>query len=100
MILSMAISRFLIPSLILNIPLHSKIKIILFILLYFCNSAAKDIVEPNDPHISELLVSHYDCSKQNNLRQFSLTRVQTCEQAPSSLEYTRVIADVYVRANA
>ena len=34
-----------------------------------------DIVEPNDivkPNISDLLVSHYDCSKQQNLSQFSL----------------------------
>ena len=35
----------------------------------------KDFVDPNDPHISDLLVSHYDCSKQNKIRQFSLTRV-------------------------
>ena len=33
-----------------------------------------DLVEPNGPQISELLVSHYDCSKQHILRQFSLTR--------------------------
>ena len=38
-----------------------------------------------DPHISDLLVSHSDCSKQNILRQFSSTRVQTCEQALSAL---------------
>ena len=53
-----------------------------------------------DPNISKLLVSHYDCTKQNNLRQFSLTRVQPCTPAPTSLEYTRVIASVYVRAKA
>ena len=59
-----------------------------------------DIVADTDPNISQLLVSHYDCSKQHNLRQFSLTRVEQCSQAPSSLEYTRVIASVYVRAKA
>ena len=75
-------------------------KIILLILLYISNSYTKDFIESDDPNISKLLVSHYDCSKQNNLRQFSLTRVQACEQAPSSLEHTRTIADIYVRAKA
>ena len=75
-------------------------KIILLTFLYICNSTTKDFIEPDDPNISKLLVSHYDCSKQNNLRQFSLTRVQACEQAPSSLEHTRTIADIYVRAKA
>ena len=59
-----------------------------------------DHVDPHDPHISDLLVSHYDCSKQHNLRQFSLTRVQPCAQAPSAFESTRAIVDVFVRAKA
>ena len=57
-----------------------------------------DIVEPNDPYFSDLLVSHYDCSKQHNLRQFSITRVHSCVQAPSAFESTR--ANVFVRAKA
>ena len=84
----------------MNKPLSFNILLIFPIFLCLCNSTTKIIVEPNDPHISDLLVSHYGCSKQNNLRQFSLTRVETCEQAPSSLNYTRVIANVYVRAKA
>ena len=60
--------------------------------------SSTDIVEPNDPHFSDLLVSHYECSNQPNLRQFSLTRVQPCAQAPASLESTRAIANVFVRA--
>ena len=75
-------------------------KIILLILLYISNSYTKDFIESDDPNISKLFVSHYDCSKQNNLRQFSLTRVQACEQAPSSIEHTRTIANIYVRAKA
>ena len=62
--------------------------------------SSSDHVDPNDPHISDLLVSHYDCSKQHNLRQFSLTRVQSCSQAPSSFESTRAIVNVFVRAKA
>ena len=61
---------------------------------------SSDIIEPNDPHISALLVSHYACSKQHNLRQFSSTRVQPCAQAPSALESTRAIGNVFVRAKA
>ena len=37
-------------------------------------ASSSDNVDPNDPHISDLLVPHYDCSKQHNSRQFSLTR--------------------------
>ena len=58
------------------------------------------MVEPNDLHISDLLVSHYDCSKQHNLRQFSLIRVQPCAQAPSGFKSTQVIAKGFCRAKA
>ena len=61
---------------------------------------SSDHVDPNDPHVSDLLVSHYDCSKQYNLRQFSLTRVQPCAQAPSAFESTRAIVNVFVCAEA
>ena len=47
-----------------------------FTLLAISLDSSSDIVEANDPHISDLLVSHYDCSKQHNVRHFSLTRVQ------------------------
>ena len=65
--------------------------------LTFSIESSSDHVDPNGTHISDLLVSHYDCSKQHNLRQFSLTRVQTCSQAPSSFENTRAIVNVFVR---
>ena len=91
-------SRFSTQSLAINMSLIFKI--IILILLSIPNSNTKDYIESDDPNISKLLVSHYDCSKQNNLRQFSLTRVQACEQAPSSIEHTRTIAEIYVRAKA
>ena len=70
------------------------------VLVFSQVSSISDHVDPNDPHISDLLVSHYDCSKQHNLRQFSLTRVQPCVQAPSAFESTRAIVNVFVRAKA
>ena len=69
-----------------------------FILLILSLYPSIDMVEPIDLHVSDLLVSHYDCSEQYNLRQFSLTRVQPCAQAPSAFESTRAIANVFVRA--
>ena len=57
-----------------------------FFLLSLSLDSSTDIVEPYDPHISDLSASHFDCSKQHNLRQLSLTRVQPCAQAPSVLE--------------
>ena len=46
------------------------------------------------------MVSHYDCAKQNNLRQFSLPNVEPCKQAPSDIQHTKTQATVYVRAKA
>ena len=76
-----------------------------FLSLTSSTDSSSDHVDPNDPHISDLMifshfVSHYDCSKQHNLRQFSLTRVQPCSQAPSSFESTRAIVNVFVLAKA
>ena len=57
-------------------------------------------ISEQDPNILNLMVSHYDCAKQNNLRQFSLLNVETCKQAPSDIQHTKTQAKVYVRAKA
>ena len=56
-----------------------------------------NFVSPDDPRITKLLASHYDCSKQYNLRQFSLFRVQECTQATSEKENARVFSSVYIK---
>ena len=96
----MAPSLFITQSSVLNIQLSFNTFLLLSTFLCLCNSTTQKIVQPNDPHISDVLVSHYSCSNQKNLLQFILTRFQTCEQAPSSLEYTLVIANLYVRGKA
>ena len=55
-------------------------------------------ISPQDPNIVNIMVSHYDCAKQNNLRQFSLLNVEPCKQAPSDIQHTKTQATVYVRA--
>ena len=35
------------------------------------------------------MVSHYDCAKQNNLRQFSLLNVEPWKQAPSDIQHKK-----------
>ena len=57
-------------------------------------------ISDQDPNILNLMVSHYDCAKQNNLRQFSLLNVEPCKQAPSDIQHTKTQATVYVRAKA
>ena len=57
-------------------------------------------ISKQDPNILNLMVSHYDCAKQNNLRQFSLLNVEPCKQAPSDIQHTKTQATVYVRAKA
>ena len=57
-------------------------------------------ISPQDPNILNLMVSQYDCAKQNNLRQNSLLNVEPCKQAPSDIQHTKTQATVYVRAKA
>ena len=54
----------------------------------------------DDLHIFDLFLYHFDCSKQHNLRQFSLTPVQPWAQAPPVFESARAIRNVFVRAKA
>ena len=57
-------------------------------------------ISPQDPNITNLMVSHYDCAKQNNLRQFSLLNVEPYKQAPSDIQHSKTQATVYVRVKA
>ena len=57
-------------------------------------------ISPQDPITLNLMVSHYDCAKQNNLGQFSFLNVEPCKQAPSDIQHTKTQATVYVRAKA
>ena len=54
----------------------------------------------DDPNITNLMVSHYDCAKQHNRRQFNLLNVKQCTEAPSDIQHASVQACVYVRAKA
>ena len=46
------------------------------------------------------MVSHYDCEKQHNFRQFNLLSVKQCTEAPSNIQHANIQARVYVRAKA
>ena len=44
------------------------------------------------------MVSHHDCEKQHNLRQFKLLNVKHCTESPFNIQHANVNARVYVRA--
>ena len=44
------------------------------------------------------MVSHYDCEKNHNLKQFILLNVKPCTEAPSNIQHTKVQARVFIRA--
>ena len=110
----MAKSSFVTHTPVLNIPLPSR----LFIILYITNlilqshlfiftlsipitpSDTENHLPSDDPNITNLMVSHYDCAKQQNLRQFNLLNVKQCTEAPSDTKHASVKARVYVRAKA
>ena len=54
----------------------------------------------DDPNITNLMVSHYDCEKQHNSRQFNLSNVKQCTEAPSKIQHASAQRRVYVRAKA
>ena len=57
-------------------------------------------ISDHDTNILNLMVSYYDCAKENNLRQFNLLNVEPCKHAPSDIQHTKTQALVYVRAKA
>ena len=63
-------------------------------------SDTENYLPSDDPNITNLMVSHYDCAKQHNLRQFNLLNVKQCTEAPSDIKYASGKARVYVRAKA
>ena len=63
-------------------------------------SDTENYLPSDDPNITNLMVSHYDCAKQHNLRQFDSLNVKQCTEAPSDIKHASVKARVYVRAKA
>ena len=98
--------------LVLNIPLLSRLYTLLSITLLILHSHlftftfsipitpsdTENYLPSDDPNITNLMVSHYDCAKQHNLRQFNLLNVKQCTEAPSDIQHASVKATVYVRA--
>ena len=110
----MAKSYFTTPIQASNILHHSKahmFPIYIHILFYIslCNTSlyshaipieltdTDNDLPPDDPNITNFMVSHYDCEKQHNLRQFNLLNVKQCTEAPSNVQHAKVPARVYVR---
>ena len=67
----------------------------IFLFLHFFNSTfsipialpdTENYLPSDDPNITNLMVSHYDCAKQHNLRQFNLLNVKQCTEAPSDIK--------------
>ena len=53
-------------------------------------SDTENYLPSDDPNITNLMVSHYDCAKQHNLRQFNLLNVKQCTEAPSDIKHASV----------
>ena len=110
----MAKSSFVTHTPVLNIPLPSRLYTILYkthLILHsylftftfsilITPSDTENYLPSDDPNITNLMVSHYDCAKQQNLQQFNLLNVKICTEAPSDIKHASVKARVYVRAKA
>ena len=113
-LLHMAKSSFVTHTPVLNVLLPFKLYTTLYISylllhthsLHFTLSIpitpsdTENYLPSDDPNITNLMVSHYDCAKQHNLRQFNLLNVKQCTEAPSDIKHASVKARVYVRAKA
>ena len=108
----MAILSFVAHTPVLNIPLPSRF----YTTLYLTNlilhshlftftfsipitpSDTENYLPSDDPNITNLMVFHYDCAKQHNLRKFNLLNVKQCNEVPSNFQHASVKARVCVRA--
>ena len=68
--------------------------------IHITPSDTENYLPSDDLNITNLMVSHYDCAKQHNLRQFTLLTVKQCTEAPSDIKHASVKARVYARAKA
>ena len=93
------LSRLYTTLYITNLLLHSHFYN-LTISIPITPSYTENFLPSDDPNITNLMVSHYDCAKQHNLRQFNLLNVKQCTEAPSDIKHASVKARVYVRAKA
>ena len=59
---------------------------------------SENLITPGDPWITQLPGLRFVCSKEYNLRQFRLTQLQNCTQAPSEIALIRKLAFVFIRA--
>ena len=58
-------------------------------------SDTENYLPSDDPNITNLMVSHYDCAKQHNLRQFNLLNVKQCTEFLPTLSM-QVLKPVYM----
>ena len=65
---------------------------------FFRNTDTGNYLPPDDPNITNFIVSNYDFEKQHNKGQFNLLNVKQCNEAPSNIQHARVKDRVYVRA--
>ena len=56
----------------------------------------ENYLQSDDPSITNLMVSHYDCEKYHNRRQFPLLNVKQCTEAASNMKHANVKARDYV----
>ena len=76
----------------LKLPLTCKIPIAI--------ANTENYLPSDNPNITNLLVSHYDCEKQHNLVQFNLLNAKQCTEAPSNIQHASVQARVHVKTKA
>ena len=105
---------FITPTLVLNTQRPLKLPIFIYITIIVLHSFivlltytipititnTENYLTSDDPNITNLMVSHYDCEKQHNLREFNHLNVKQCTEAPSTIQQASLQARVYVRARA
>ena len=92
-------SSFVTHTPVLNIPLPSRLYAILYITnlvlhshfftftfsIPITPSDTEKYLPSDDPNITSLIVSNYDCAKQHNLRQVNILNVKQCTEALQTL---------------
>ena len=95
-------NQFLYPIVFLDVYSMTLFSVTLgFSLLEIASAIISEaLIQLGGPRITQPLATHYECSKQNNVRHFSFTRVQKSNQAPAEIEWTGTLASVFCFAKA
>ena len=77
----------------INVKLHSFLLTITYT-ISISPTGKENCLPSDDPNITNLMISHYDCEKKHNLRHFNVLNLKQCTEVHSNIQHVNVNAQV------